>query len=305
MSAASPGVVSVFVPDRHYNNHAKYVGAIAEAMRPEYRAIVDAGITLQIDCPDLAMVGARYPQPGGVPHVRGNQHRGLEPRARRACHRSGCASTSAGATTRDRTTTTWTSRTSSTSSCAPTRLACQWRHAIHVTRTSGVSSRTRRCQTDRYVVPGVIDSTNNFVEHPDLVAERLLNYASVVGAERVMAGSDCGFGTFAGVSNVAPSVVWAKFRAMSEGARRAAERVKSSVGGTMSDDVGQVRRLLALYCQFMDGRRYPEWSQLFADDGIWALGGKEYRGPSETQAYMDQLLRDRPQRRTQHVNTNL
>jgi 3-phenylpropionate/cinnamic acid dioxygenase small subunit len=73
----------------------------------------------------------------------------------------------------------------------------------------------------------------------------------------------------------------------------------------MTDDVGQVRRLLALYCQLMDDRRYPEWSQLFTEDGIWALGGKEYRGPSETQAYMDQLLRDRPQRRTKHVNTNL
>jgi 5-methyltetrahydropteroyltriglutamate--homocysteine methyltransferase len=83
---------------------------------------------------------------------------------------------------------------------------------------------------DRYLVPGVIDSTNNFVEHPDLVAERLLNYASVVGAERVMAGSDCGFGTFAGVSNVATSIVWAKFKSMAEGARRAAERVPSSAG---------------------------------------------------------------------------
>jgi 3-phenylpropionate/cinnamic acid dioxygenase small subunit len=73
----------------------------------------------------------------------------------------------------------------------------------------------------------------------------------------------------------------------------------------MSDDVGQVRRLLALYCHLMDDRRYPEWSELFIADGIWALGGKEYRGPSETKAYMDRLLRDRPQRRTKHVNTNL
>src|SRR5207248_9034412 len=85
---------------------------------------------------------------------------------------------------------------------------------------------------DRYVIPGVIDSTNNFVEHPDLVAERLLNYASVVGPERVIAGSDCGFGTFAGVSNVAPSVVWAKFKAMTEGAKRAAERARSLAGAT-------------------------------------------------------------------------
>ncbi|MBV9133533.1 MAG: epoxyalkane--coenzyme M transferase, partial [Chloroflexi bacterium] len=82
---------------------------------------------------------------------------------------------------------------------------------------------------DKYVIPGVIDSTNNFVEHPDLIAQRLLNYANVVGADRVMGGSDCGFGTFAGVSNVAPSVVWAKFQSMAEGARRATARAKTPV----------------------------------------------------------------------------
>jgi 5-methyltetrahydropteroyltriglutamate--homocysteine methyltransferase len=78
----------------------------------------------------------------------------------------------------------------------------------------------------RYLLPGVIDSVSNFVEHPDLVAERLLNYASVVGAERVVASTDCGFGTFAGMTSVAPSIVWAKFQSMAEGARRARERLR-------------------------------------------------------------------------------
>ncbi len=73
----------------------------------------------------------------------------------------------------------------------------------------------------------------------------------------------------------------------------------------MTDDVAQVRTLLAQYCQLMDDRRYAEWSQLFADDGEWEMGGHIYRGPAGTRAYMDQLLRDRPQRRTRHVNTNL
>jgi 3-phenylpropionate/cinnamic acid dioxygenase small subunit len=72
----------------------------------------------------------------------------------------------------------------------------------------------------------------------------------------------------------------------------------------MSDDVSEVRRLLAQYCDLMDDRRYVEWSELFAADGVWELGGKQYRGPSETRAYMDQLLKDRPQRRTRHANTN-
>ncbi len=71
------------------------------------------------------------------------------------------------------------------------------------------------------------------------------------------------------------------------------------------NDVSAVRRLLALYCQLLDDRRYPEWSELFAADGVWALGGREYRGPAEVKAYMDQLLHDRPQRRTKHLNTNL
>ena len=73
----------------------------------------------------------------------------------------------------------------------------------------------------------------------------------------------------------------------------------------MSTDISEIRRLLALYCQLMDDRRYDEWSQLFAPDGVWALGGREYRGPSEAKAYMDQLLRDRPQRRTKHICTNV
>ena len=73
----------------------------------------------------------------------------------------------------------------------------------------------------------------------------------------------------------------------------------------MSDDVSQVRRLLALYCQLMDDRSYGEWSELFTADGVWALGGKEYRGAAEARAYMDQLLRNRPQRRSRHLNTNL
>jgi 5-methyltetrahydropteroyltriglutamate--homocysteine methyltransferase len=78
---------------------------------------------------------------------------------------------------------------------------------------------------DKYVLPGVIDSTNNFVEHPDLVAERLWNYGRLVGPERVIGSSDCGFGTFAGSSAVAPSVVWAKLATMAEGAKRARQRI--------------------------------------------------------------------------------
>ena len=78
---------------------------------------------------------------------------------------------------------------------------------------------------DKILVPGVIDSTSNFVEHPQLIAQRLCRYADIVGRERVMAGSDCGFSTYAGRKAVFPSVVWAKFRALAEGARMATERL--------------------------------------------------------------------------------
>jgi 5-methyltetrahydropteroyltriglutamate--homocysteine methyltransferase len=226
MSAASPGVVSVFVPDRHYNNHANYVGAIAEGMRPEYRAIVEAGITLQIDCPDLAMVGSRYAsleefRTFAATNIEALNHAlaGL-PAERLRIHI--CWGNYEGPHNHDVDLADIIDIVLRANAAGLSVEACNPRHA-HEWRVF----EDTPLPEGRYLVPGVIDSTNNFVEHPDLVAERLLNYASVVGAERVMAGSDCGFGTFAGVSNVAPSVVWAKFRSMSEGARRAAERVKA------------------------------------------------------------------------------
>jgi 5-methyltetrahydropteroyltriglutamate--homocysteine methyltransferase len=84
-----------------------------------------------------------------------------------------------------------------------------------------------RLPEGKLLIPGVVDSTNNYIEHPDLVAQRLVRYARVVGRENVLAGTDCGFGTFAGVSNVDPDIVWAKFEAMAEGARRASEQLGS------------------------------------------------------------------------------
>jgi 5-methyltetrahydropteroyltriglutamate--homocysteine methyltransferase len=224
MSAASPGVVSVFIPDKHYGDHAAYVGAIADAMRPEYRAIVDAGITLQIDCPDLAMVGARFASLAEFRHfaatnVEALNHalQGLPPEHLRVHI---CWGNYEGPHNHDVELNDILDIVLWANASGLSLEACNPRHA-HEWQVF----ESRRLPDDRYLVPGVIDSTNNFVEHPDLIAQRLLNYANIVGAERVIAGSDCGFGTFAGVSNVVPSVVWAKFRSMAEGARRAGERV--------------------------------------------------------------------------------
>jgi 5-methyltetrahydropteroyltriglutamate--homocysteine methyltransferase len=227
MSAASPGVVSVFIPDQHYHNHANYVGAIAAAMRPEYRAIVDAGIMLQVDCPDLAMVGSRYPsleefRTFAATNVEALNYalQGLPPERVRVHI---CWGNYEGPHNHDVDLKDIIDIVLRANAAGLSVEACNPRHA-HEWRVF----QDTPLPDGRYVLPGVIDSTNNFVEHPDLVAERLLNYASVVGAERVIASSDCGFGTFAGVSNVAPSVVWAKFRSMAEGAGRAAQRVRTS-----------------------------------------------------------------------------
>ena len=228
MSAASPGVVAVFIPDKHYGNHERYVAAIAEAMRPEYRAIVDAGITLQLDCPDLAMIGARYPSLDEFRRVAATNVEalnralsGLPPRLLRI---HVCWGNYEGPHNHDVELKDIIDIILRANVAGISLEACNPRHA-HEWRVF----EDTPLPDDKYVIPGVIDSTNNFVEHPDLIAQRLLNYASVVGAERVLAGSDCGFGTFAGVSNVAPSVVWAKFQSMAEGVRRAAARANAPV----------------------------------------------------------------------------
>jgi 5-methyltetrahydropteroyltriglutamate--homocysteine methyltransferase len=228
MSAASPGVVAVFIPDKHYGNHERYVGDIAEAMRPEYRAIVEAGITLQVDCPDLAMVGARYPSLEEFRRVMSINVEALNhalaglPPERLRIHV--CWGNYEGPHNHDVELKDIVDIILRANVAGISLEACNPRHA-HEWRVF----EDTPLPDNKYLIPGVIDSTNNFVEHPDLIAQRLLNYASVVGAERVQAGSDCGFGTFAGVSNVAPSVVWAKFQSMAEGARRAEARAKTPV----------------------------------------------------------------------------
>ncbi|MBV8713818.1 MAG: cobalamin-independent methionine synthase II family protein [Chloroflexi bacterium] len=228
MSAASPGVVAVFIPDKHYGSHERYVGAIAEAMRPEYRAIVDAGLTLQVDCPDLAMVGNRY---GSLEEFRRIMNINMDalnhalsglPADRVRIHI--CWGNYEGPHNHDVELKDIIDIILRANAAGLSLEACNPRHA-HEWQVF----EDTPLPDDKYVIPGVIDSTNNFVEHPDLIAQRLLNYANVVGADRVMGGSDCGFGTFAGVSNVAPSVVWAKFQSMAEGARRATARAKTPV----------------------------------------------------------------------------
>jgi 5-methyltetrahydropteroyltriglutamate--homocysteine methyltransferase len=226
MSAASPGVISFFIEDRHYRNHEAYLADIAEAMRPEYRAIVESGITLQIDCPDLAMLAPRFPTLAefrrfAEANMEALNHalQGL-PQERLRIHI--CWGNYEGPHNHDVELKDIIDIVLKADAAGLSLEACNPRHAHEWRVFEDVP-----LPDDRYLLPGVIDSTNNFVEHPDLVAERLLNYGRLVGAERVIGSSDCGFGTFAGSSAVAPSVVWAKLATMAEGARRARARASS------------------------------------------------------------------------------
>jgi 5-methyltetrahydropteroyltriglutamate--homocysteine methyltransferase len=229
MSAASPGVIALFLANQYYPSREAYLEAIAKAMKSEYEAIAQAGIVLQLDCPDLAMgrhiqfaqssleefrrqaalnVEALNYAVGSIPpeqlrmhlcwgNYEGPHHRDV------ALH--------------DIIDIVLSARPSAISleACNP-RHAHEWRVFEEVRLPEGKS-----------LIPGVIDSTNNYIEHPELVAQRLERYASVVGRENVMAGSDCGFGTFVGMSTVDPNITWAKFTSMAQGARLASSHLWS------------------------------------------------------------------------------
>jgi 5-methyltetrahydropteroyltriglutamate--homocysteine methyltransferase len=225
MSAASPGVISAFLPNHHYPTRQEYLGALVEAMRPEYKAIVEAGITLQLDCPDLAMMRWAY---GSLEDFRQEAAEnvealneavaGLSPERMRV-HL--CWGNTESPHTHDVELPDIIDLVLRTTPAGISLEGANPRHAHEWEVFEDV-----KLPDDRYLVPGVVDSVTNFVEHPDLVAQRLGNYAKVVGAERVMAGTDCGFGTFVGSSRVAPSVAWAKLATMVEGAHRAKTRLK-------------------------------------------------------------------------------
>jgi 5-methyltetrahydropteroyltriglutamate--homocysteine methyltransferase len=230
MSAASPGVISFFLPNMHYPTRTDYLAALVEAMRPEYKAIVDAGITLQLDCPDLAMTRSAY---GSLEEFRKVAEENVEalnealaglPADRLRVHL--CWGNLEAPHVNDVELADIIDLVLRTVPLGISLEGANPRHGHEWQVFEDVE-----LPDDRYLVPGVIDSVTNFVEHPDLVAQRLGNYASVVGPERVMAGTDCGFGTFTGVGRVAPSVAWAKLASMAEGARRAKARLKPTSSG--------------------------------------------------------------------------
>jgi 5-methyltetrahydropteroyltriglutamate--homocysteine methyltransferase len=222
MTAASPGVISLFLENKHYPSHEAYIGALVDAMKVEYDAIHAAGFVLQLDCPDLAL-GSYIKEVDGSAdwkkvtelHVDAINAatRDIPPEDLRMhlCWGNYEGPHIHDVPLADILPIVLKARPSAISfEAANPRHEHEWRVFEDV-----------KLPDDKAILPGVIDSTTNYVEHPELVAQRILNFARVVGRERVIASSDCGFGTFAGLPAVASDVVFAKLGAMVEGARLA------------------------------------------------------------------------------------
>jgi 5-methyltetrahydropteroyltriglutamate--homocysteine methyltransferase len=221
MSAASPGVVSLFFRNDHYKDHETYLAAIAEAMRAEYEAVAAAGFVLQIDCPDLAM--GRHIQYADLSleefrkrarsHVEALNHalRNI-PAERLRMHL--CWGNYEGphhcdVALADIVDIVFLAKPQAISlEAANPRHAHEW-----------ALFETVKLPEGKVLIPGVIESKSNFIEHPELIAQRIGRYANLVGRENVIAGSDCGYGTWVGQAAVDPDVVWAKLAALAEGAR--------------------------------------------------------------------------------------
>ena len=227
MNSASPGVIAVFQPNKYYANHEKYLEALANAMQTEYEAIVAAGLDLQIDAPDLGM--GRHIKFRDDTEEEFLRNANLQVEALNHALRNIPAE--------------------------KIRMHICWgnyegphHHDIGLDRVIGLVCKAKPAMIlfeganprhahewevwqdahnkglvpeNKILCPGVLDSTSNFIEHPRLIAQRMLQYANIVGRDRVMAGTDCGFGTFAGFGAVHPPIAYAKLESMAQGAAMA------------------------------------------------------------------------------------
>jgi 5-methyltetrahydropteroyltriglutamate--homocysteine methyltransferase len=227
MSAVSPGTIAVFQPNEFYPSHAAYIEALANAMRPEYEMIVNSGLVLQIDCPDLGMGRhIRFRDADDDEFVR-NAHLQVEalnhaieglPADRIRMHI--CWGNYEGPHTRD---IPLYKVLPALFKAKPVGLLIEGANPRH--EHEWELFKTHKLPADRILIPGVLDTTCNFVEHPELIAQRIVRYAELVGRERVMAGTDCGFGHFAGFGAVHPQICWAKMQSLAEGARIASRKL--------------------------------------------------------------------------------
>jgi 5-methyltetrahydropteroyltriglutamate--homocysteine methyltransferase len=227
MTSPSPGQIARYLKNNFYKSEEEYIFALADVMRREYRAILDAGFILQLDCPDLAMLRhmvyldlplADYREIIAT-NVSALNHavRDLPPERMRmhVCWGSTMAPHHTDVELKDIIDIVLSARPHAVSfPAANARHEHEWKIWREVKLPAG-----------KKIIPGVIDSTSNIVEHPEVVADRILNFANVVGRENVIAGVDCGFGTFAGRVQVDSKIVWLKLQSLAEGAGRASKQL--------------------------------------------------------------------------------
>ena len=226
MSAASPGVVSLFFRNDYYKDFESYIYAIADAMRYEYEVVAKAGLVLQIDCPDLGM--GRHIQYADLSlaefrkraqlHVEALNHAVANiPAEQLRMHV--CWGNYEGPHHRD---VPMADIIDIVFSAKPNAISFEAANPRHAHEWA--LFETVKLPDGKVLIPGVLESKSNFIEHPELIAQRIGRYAKLVGRENVMAGSDCGYGTWVGQAAVDPQVVFAKLAAMAEGARIASKQ---------------------------------------------------------------------------------
>lgn len=227
LNAASPGLITAFQPNKFYPTHEAYLVDLVEAMRPEYEAIIAAGFDLQLDAPDLAMAAHT-----GFQNL--SEKEFLE-RAEQNVEALNAATANIPAE-RMRLHICWGNYEgphdfdiplekimSIVLKARPAQLLFEAANPRH--EHEWIVWRDAKLSADKVLVPGLIDTCSNYIEHPELIAQRIERFVKLVGPERVIAGTDCGFGTFAGYGKIDPAVTWKKLRALREGADIAAARL--------------------------------------------------------------------------------
>ena len=223
MNAASPGLITAFQPNKYYLSHEAYLAALVDAMRPEYEAIVAAGFDLQLDCPDLAMAA----------HT-GFQHLSEAEFIQRAWQNVEALNAATSNIPREklRMHICWGNYEGPHHcdialekvidpilAARPSTILFEAANPRH--EHEWILWRAAKLPDDKILAPGLIDSCSNYVEHPELIRQRIERYVSFVGQDRVVASTDCGFGTFANYGKIDPAVTWMKLTALREGAERA------------------------------------------------------------------------------------
>ena len=222
MNAASPGVISLFLQNDYYPSRLHYLEALSEVMKSEYKAIIEAGLELQLDCPDLAlsrhMLFSEMSDDEFVAvadsHVEALNY-ALEGLPKEKIRVHICWGNYEGPHICD---ISMDKVFSSLMSTHAGYVLFETSNPRHAHEWTVFKERANEVPADKILIPGVLDSTTNFVEHPDVVAQRLERFTSIFGPDRIIAGTDCGFGTFAGFGAVDPEIAWAKLAVLRQGA---------------------------------------------------------------------------------------